>query len=374
MEEALAELVSAQEERKQAEECLKAAKMREVAAKKALAAAKAASVNSCLPRSGGPISGVEENQPSTAVKVAMPVPDNARKRRGCAEELLALPDLNKNSLEAKRNAKKAKQCFEEGDRVQAKYLASSRGGQSAGWFKGHILARNDRGETYTYHVRYDDGDEEEDVHAQFVRSLPSAAAPPRANAAAGMAPPSSAAKAPSPAAKAPSPAAKAPSLAAKAPSPAAKAPSPAAKASSPAAKAPSPAAEAPAPAPLPSPKALITQRARIPEAAPIAEPASVAEAAATSLGDFLYHQPWHKTADSCSAHGCKLTHIMLQDFLPNAQSGDRNKLRKAVRENKMIGTTGVPKPRENGTGSRRDKWWWHEGDPSLEFARKLLGK
>ena len=346
MEEALAELVSAQEERKQAEECLKAAKMREVAAKKALAAAKAASVNSCLPRSGGPISGVEENQPSTAVKVAMPVPDNARKRRGCAEELLALPDLNKNSLEAKRNAKKAKQCFEEGDRVQAKYLASSRGGQSAGWFKGHILARNDRGETYTYHVRYDDGDEEEDVHAQFVRSLPSAAAPPRANAAAGMAPPSSAAKAPSPAAKA----------------------------SSPAAKAPSPAAEAPAPAPLPSPKALITQRARIPEAAPIAEPASVAEAAATSLGDFLYHQPWHKTADSCSAHGCKLTHIMLQDFLPNAQSGDRNKLRKAVRENKMIGTTGVPKPRENGTGSRRDKWWWHEGDPSLEFARKLLGK
>lgn len=74
------------------------------------------------------------------------------------------------------------------------------------------------------------------------------------------------------------------------------------------------------------------------------------------------------------AHGCRLQHIKLQDFLPNAQSGDRKKLRDAVRKGKMIGTANVPKPGEDGIGSQRDYWWWHGEDRALARARQMLGK
>jgi hypothetical protein len=84
--------------------------------------------------------------------------------------------------------------------------------------------------------------------------------------------------------------------------------------------------------------------------------------------------PWHATAAACSAHGCKLTHVMLQDFFPGAKSGDRDKLRRAVRRCELVGTTNVPKPGEEGTGSARTAWWWHTGDPELSMAKGLLGK
>ena len=85
-----------------------------------------------------------------------------------------------------------------------------------------------------------------------------------------------------------------------------------------------------------------------------------------------YAQPWHASKASCQQHGCMKGHVMLQDFCPRAASGDRNKLRNAVRAGKLVGTKNVPKPDEAGVGSMRTSWWWHEDDPALALAKKLV--
>ena len=62
----------------------------------------------------------------------------------------------------------------------------------------------------------------------------------------------------------------------------------------------------------------------------------MAEACTADANVFLYSEPWHATADQCMQRGCRLQHVQLQDFLPHAQSGDRNKLRTAVRAGKIF--------------------------------------
>ena len=106
-------------------------------------------------------------------------------------------------------------------------------------------------------------------------------------------------------------------------------------------------------------------------------PAKIPAAASASQADeasFLYNEPWHASADQCKQHGCRLQHVKLQDWMPNAQSGDRNKLRNAVRSGRMVGTATVPKPGEAGINTERKAWWWHAGDPALALARQLLRK
>ena len=65
--------------------------------------------------------------------------------------------------------------------------------------------------------------------------------------------------------------------------------------------------------------------------------------------------------------------MVLQDFVPGAQSGDREKLRKAVHRYEIVGTDKVPKPGQEGRGSMRSGWWWHAGDPDLATARSKFG-
>ena len=101
----------------------------------------------------------------------------------------------------------------------------------------------------------------------------------------------------------------------------------------------------------------------------IIEPLALEPSAA---GAFVYNAPHHKSANECRAHGCKLVHILLQDFCPAAQSSDREKLRKLVRNGRITGTDKVPKLGDVGCGSMRSGWWWHEGDPHLAIARATL--
>ena len=98
--------------------------------------------------------------------------------------------------------------------------------------------------------------------------------------------------------------------------------------------------------------------------------------ATSSAGDFRYDQPWHFSAARCIQNGCTLNHVKLEDFLPGAESQDRNKLRKAVRSGEIAGTNKVPqrdsagKPKEPGRSTVRNTWWWHEGDPELTIAKR----
>ena len=64
--------------------------------------------------------------------------------------------------------------------------------------------------------------------------------------------------------------------------------------------------------------------------------------------------------------------VNLKDFCPAAQSSDREKLRKLVRNGTITGTDKVPRPGDAGCGSMRNGWWWHEGDPDLAIARATL--
>ena len=86
--------------------------------------------------------------------------------------------------------------------------------------------------------------------------------------------------------------------------------------------------------------------------------------------------PWHVSVQRCLAHGCRLKHVELAQILPHAQSADRNKLRKLARSGTILGTNKVPtldEQREGkGKGSARDGWWWHEGDPHVDVARRVL--
>ena len=55
-----------------------------------------------------------------------------------------------------------------GDRVKARYQASSKGAARTFWFEGEIVNENDDG---TVAVRYDDGDYEDRVQRMYVRPL-----------------------------------------------------------------------------------------------------------------------------------------------------------------------------------------------------------
>ena len=327
------ELASAQEARSKAERVLKDAVARESAAKAKLKAAMAAA--------------------------PPPVPPKRASSNNCqAVDEETEPDRP-------RKVSRGLQCFALEEQVVAKFLASSKGGQSTGWYKGKVVARHDRDETFVYDIKYDDGDQESSVLPRYVRScVPPAARQASPHEATAQAP------APAPAARAPAPAprtsedtfAPAPTSPAKAPAPA---PAP-------------PPAQPPAPPPAPAPKAPTMAPTASPAKASAASAASsappMAEACTADANVFLYSEPWHATADQCMQRGCRLQHVQLQDFLPHAQSGDRNKLRTAVRAGKMRGTANVPKLGESGIGSQRTHWWWHAGDPALGLARQLLRK
>ena len=304
---------------------------------------------------------------NTSTVAAAPAPSMPPRNRRGDEELVQLPDMNKNSLDAMRQKRKAVNGrFSVGERVQAKY-GMSQGKPSCGWFSGTVDDVRDAGEWYVYDLSYDDGDKERCVLGKYVRGVEQDEAPSRKKSKK-AAEPSAHTSAPAPA-----PAPTASSAAPNAPAP--KAPAP--KAPAPKAPAPAPAPAAPpVPAPAPTPKAVtpkpIAPKAPVPPPAkPLPPPPPSAPKAATCQ-DFLYMEPWHVSADHCIAHGCRLQHVKLQDFLPKAQSSDREKMRRAVRNGEMIGTASVPKPGERGTGSQRDKWWWHQGDPALARARDLL--
>ena len=100
-----------------------------------------------------------------------------------------------------------------------------------------------------------------------------------------------------------------------------------------------------------------------------AAPQVIPSPAAGDAHCYTYDQPWHASINRCVAHGCRLRHVSLQDFVPGAQSSDRNKLRDAVRRWEINGTKNVPKQGQSGNNTMRDTWWWHEGDPELEIAR-----
>ena len=384
VEAAHAELAAAQAARTKAERVLKDAKARETAAKDALKAAKAAQSTTTQPINedvAPELEGERKRKGSNSKAVEEVAAEKPRKLlRGRGDDgFMELPDTNKNSLEALRFARKAKQFFMVDERVEAKFEASSRGGQSAGWFKGKVAARHDRGETYVYDIKFDDGDKEENVLPQYVRSLqPPSTTAARAPAAAARAP----AAAPVQVAAAALPAAAAASLAPPLAPVTRAPPPPPPPAAAPARTPPPTPARTPPPTPAratapptssPAQKAVSPKGAQRAASAPAPPPQPRASA---DVGEclFTYSEPWHASADQCQQHGCRLQHVKLQDFLPNAQSGDRNKLRNAVRSGKMIGTASVPKPGEAGTGSMRDKWWWHAGDPALGLARQMLRK
>ena len=330
LEAARAEVASALEARSTAERVLKDAKARESAAKEKLKAAMAAA--------------------------PPPVPSKRASSNNMAVEEEAEPD---RPCKVSRGL----QCFALEELVEAKFLASSRGGQSAGWYKGKVVARHDRGETYVYDILYDDGDQESSVLPRYVRSC----VPPEARQA-NQLEATAQAPSPAPAARAPAPAAGTPAFA----------PAPTSPAKAPAAAPAPPPAQPPAPPPAPAPRAPTMAPTASPAKASAASAAStappLAEACTADADVFLYNEPWHATADQCMQRGCRLQHVQLQDFLPHAQSGDRNKLRTAVRGGKMRGTANVPKPGESGIGSQRTHWWWHAGDPALGLARQLLRK
>ena len=85
------------------------------------------------------------------------------------------------------------QSFAVGDRIRAKYLATSEGARCPGnYFDGTITKVHGTGETYD--IKYDDGDIEKGVLAKYVRASESAPAakrkaveepPPTASARAG---------------------------------------------------------------------------------------------------------------------------------------------------------------------------------------------
>ena len=250
----------------------------------------------------------------------------ARSSQGAQEPTLqGLPDACKASLEYKRaKAKAALHIFSVGDTVEGKYG----GVKSQGvWFRGVISAVSNGGEDgVTYSIDYDDGDKEHCVLPKFVREPRS-----RAFAADGAA-----------AVQAPQ-ATKQPEL-------------PQAPPSQPSQPKPLPSVPKPRTASVPPP--------------PAATPAT------SSAGDFRYDQPWHFSAARCIQNGCTLNHVKLEDFLPGAESQDRNKLRKAVRSGEIAGTNKVPqrdsagKPKEPGRSTVRNTWWWHEGDPELTIAKR----
>ena len=99
---------------------------------------------------------------------------------------------------------------------------------------------------------------------------------------------------------------------------------------------------------------------------------AVVNSAMTLLPPFQYTQPYHATAQKCQDAGCQLNHVVIKDLIANPVSSDRKKLREAVRRCELVGTAKVPAPGELGTNSMRDEWWWHEGDPGLHLARRLL--
>ena len=108
------------------------------------------------------------------------------------------------------------------------------------------------------------------------------------------------------------------------------------------------------------------------EASPVQAGVAVVNSAVTLLPPFQYTRPYHATAQKCQDAGCPLNHVVIKDLIANPQSSDRKKLREAVRRCELVGTAKVPAPGELGTNSMRDEWWWHEGDPGLHLARRLL--
>ena len=234
-----------------------------------------------------------------------------------------LPDACKASLEYKRAAAKAAMhIFSVGDTVEGKFGGVKSQGA---WFRGAISAVRNDGVAVTYSIDYDDGDKEQGVLSKFVR------------------PPSHEFAADNAAAPGSPQVTKQPAVPQTPPSKPLQ---------------PQPPLDPKPLAPVPKPRAA-------------SEPPIPAPTPATSSADeFRYNQPWHFSANQCRQHGCTLKHVVLQDFKPGANSGDRNKLRNAVRNGEIAGTNKVPKRNEAGRSTLRDGWWWHEGDPELTIAKR----
>ena len=110
------------------------------------------------------------NNTSSTVAAA-PAPSMPPRNRRGDEELVQLPDMNKNSLDAMRQKRKAVNGrFSVGERVQAKY-GMSQGKPSCGWFSGTVDDVRDAGEWYVYDLSYDDGDKERCVLGKYVRGV-----------------------------------------------------------------------------------------------------------------------------------------------------------------------------------------------------------
>ena len=247
---------------------------------------------------------------------AMPPHKRGRANIVQGPAIQGLPDSCKASLEHRREAAKASmRIFSVGDTVEGKFGGFKSQGA---WFRGTVSAVRNDGAGVTYSIDYDDGDRELVVLAKFVRPAHAAAE-----------------------------AAGAPQLSRLAKQPAVP--------QRPQAKQSSPTMTMPPQPPL-NPKPL----------APAPKPATAAD-------DFLYNKPWHFSAKHCRQHGCALKHVVLDDFKRGAKSGDRSKLRNAVRKGEIAGTNKVPKPGEVGRPTLRDGWWWHEGGPELTIAKRKFG-
>jgi len=254
------------------------------------------------------------------------IPPRKRGRAGSDAHGLTiqgLPDACKASLEYRRaTAKAAMHIFSVGDTVEGKFGGVKSQGA---WFQGIISAVRNDGVAVTYSIDYEDGDKEQGVLTKFVRP------PSNEFAADDAAVPQSPRVTKQPAVPQ------------------------------------TPPSKPLQPQPPLDPKPL----APVPKLHAASVPPIPAPTPATSSADeFLYNQPWHVSANRCREHGCTLKHVTLQDFKPGANSGDRNKLRNAVRSGEIAGTNKVPKPDEAGRSTVRDGWWWHEGDPELTIAKR----
>jgi hypothetical protein len=287
----------------------------------------------------------------------------ARKRLFGTEEgnnNLELGDFAAGSLAAKRlKAKASEHVWAVGDRIQAKFLASSKGSMnSCGWCDGKITAMHDIGERgYAYDILYDDGDAEKGVFSKFVKARTSA--PPK--------PVRAKQKTHSPAAVEKKAAAEEAARKRAAAEETARLEAARAEAArSEAARAEAARVEAA------RAEAERSEAARRAEAEHVAT-VSRAEANSEANSDFLYAKPWHKSVKDCQQHGCKLRHITLQDFVPNANRSDRQKLRNKAGRSEILGLQSDG-AQDAGSTTMRARWWWHEGDPQLSIAKSVFGK
>jgi hypothetical protein len=88
--------------------------------------------------------------------------DGDRERDVIAEHIRSIDGADRRDRESRGASTSSSTSYREGDKVEARFKGKTR------WFKGTIESLNRDG---TYDVRYEDGDRERDVIAEYIRSI-----------------------------------------------------------------------------------------------------------------------------------------------------------------------------------------------------------